>query len=138
MQLQDKLLSTNQYFLLGTWLKYLDTWSDSPEELARLSYDARSILTTWGDRKASETGLHDYANKDWAGLTGDYYQRRWQLYFQSLEEALRKNTTPKQLDWFALGDEWNREKKHYSSDGEGDSYAEASRVAQELHLSGQQ
>lgn len=137
MQLQDKLLSTNQYFMLGTWLKYLGTWSDSPEELDRLSYDARSILTSWGDRKASETGLHDYANKDWAGLTGDYYQKRWQLYFQSLEQALRENSTPKQLDWFALGDEWNREKKHYNSDEQGDSYVEASRVAQVLHLSGQ-
>jgi alpha-N-acetylglucosaminidase len=138
MQLQDQLLSTNKYFLLGTWLKYLPSWANSPEEQARLSYDARSILTTWGDRKASESGLHDYANKDWAGLTADYYQKRWQLYFDALGEALQTNTEPKKLDWFALGDEWNREDNHYSSEEKGDSYVQASRVAQELHLSDRQ
>ena len=46
-------------------------------ERARLEYDARSILTSWGDRTASEAGLHDYGNKDWAGLTSDLYLKRW-------------------------------------------------------------
>ena len=73
MQLLDTLLQTNQYFLLGRWLQYVPPWASSPAELAQLNYDARSILTTWGDRKASEFGLHEYANRDWAGLTADYY-----------------------------------------------------------------
>ena len=33
MQLQDKLLATNQYCLLGLWLSYLPAWSASPQEL---------------------------------------------------------------------------------------------------------
>ena len=84
MQLLDNLLRTNQYFLLGRWLSYVPPWAISPAELSPLNYDARSILTTWGDRKASEAGLHEYANRDYAGLTSDYYAPRWQLYFDSL------------------------------------------------------
>ncbi len=56
MQLQNDLLQTNESFLLGRWLSYVPPWASSPAELARLNYDARSILTTWGDRHASETG----------------------------------------------------------------------------------
>ena len=57
MQLQDNLLRTNSFFLLGKWLSFVPPWASSPAELDRLNYDARSILTTWGDRKASEFGL---------------------------------------------------------------------------------
>jgi alpha-N-acetylglucosaminidase len=59
-------------------------WSSSPLSSPQLNYDARSILTTWGDRKASEAGLHEYANRDYAGLTADYYAPAGSLYFDSL------------------------------------------------------
>jgi hypothetical protein len=43
--------------------------------------DQQRAVGTWGDRKASEAAsLHDYGNKDWSGLTGDYYRVRWQTY----------------------------------------------------------
>ena len=69
MELQNELLSTNESFMLGPWLDRVPAWASSLGERARLEYDARSILTTWGGRTASEAGLHDYGNKDWAGLT---------------------------------------------------------------------
>jgi alpha-N-acetylglucosaminidase len=135
MDLQDQLLATNRFFLLGSWLAQVQPWASSPEELARLDYDARSLLTTWGDRKASEgASLHDYGNKDWAGLTRDYYRLRWQRYFQSLDEALRTGTAPKPIDWFALGDGWNRGTQHYIDQAVGATYAVATRIAQTLHL----
>ena len=76
--------------------------------VARLEHDARSILTTWGERKASEGAeLHDYGNKDWAGLTADYYLPRWKRYFDSLDTALRTGRPPQPIDWYAMGDAWN-------------------------------
>ncbi|WP_263359846.1 alpha-N-acetylglucosaminidase [Acidicapsa ligni] len=134
MEMQDELLSSNQSFLLGEWLRYVSAWASSDAESARLFYDARSILTTWGDRKAAEAGLHDYGNKDWAGLTGDYYLRRWKLYFESLERALQMHAEPEQIDWFAIGDKWNREHQQYSAQAQGDSYAIALRIAEHLGL----
>lgn len=135
MQLQDQLLSSNKSFLLGSWLHYVAPWADSSAEYARLAYDARSILTTWGDRTAAEAGLHDYGNKDWAGLTADYYLERWERYFQTLDQALQLHAEPKPVDWFAMGEKWNRGRQLYPMQAKGDSYAIALRIARRLGLS---
>lgn len=133
MDLQDELLSTNRFFLLGHWLAAVDPWASTPEERARLNYDARSILTTWGDRKASEgASLHDYGNKDWAGLTRDYYRLRWATYFNALDEQLRTGTVAKPIDWFAMGDAWNHATQHYPDQPVGDAYDVATRIAKAL------
>lgn len=135
MRLQDDLLKTNEDFLLGRWLSYVPAWASSPEELDRLNYDARSILTTWGDRKASEQGgLHEYGNKDWAGLTSSYYMPRWKMYFGSLARSLETGNPPKPIDWYAFGDRWNHGRRRFNATPAGDSYAAAMAIATDLGL----
>jgi alpha-N-acetylglucosaminidase len=135
MDLQDQLLATNRFFLVGTWLAGVRSWASNPTEAQRLEYDARSLLTTWGDRKASERAdLHDYGNKDWAGLTRDYYRARWQTYFNALDADLRTGNRAGPIDWFALGDAWNRSVRSYSDRTHGDAYVIAQRVARTLNL----
>lgn len=135
MDLQDRLLATNRFFLTGQWLAQVQPWAATAEERARLDYDARSLLTTWGDRKASDDGnLHDYGNKDWAGLTRDYYRLRWQTYFQSLDDALRTGASAKPIDWFAMGERWNRAAQRYADQPAGDAYEAAAQVARALQL----
>jgi len=132
MHLQDTLLATNDHFLLGRWLSFVPPWASSPAEQAKLNYDARSILTTWGDRHASETGLHEYANRDWAGLTRDYYETRWQMYFDSLRKSMATGAPPAPIDWFAFGDHWNRSRNAYTTRAAGDAYAVAMDVARQI------
>jgi alpha-N-acetylglucosaminidase len=133
MSLQDDLLATRRSFLVGTWLACVQPWASAPVERARLNYDARSILTTWGDRKASDgAALHDYGNRDWAGLTRDYYRRRWAAYFRSLDEELRTGRPARAIDWFALGDAWNRGTQHYSNQPPGDPRVIAAQIAAEF------
>lgn len=134
MDLEDTLLATNSSFLLGTWLHWVSPWAANEDELRRLQYDARSILTTWGDRTASEAGLHDYGNKDWAGLVSDYYRPRWQLYFQQLDESLKTGRAPAAIDWFQIGERWNRSMAPYAAVPHGDSWLAANRVAHELDV----
>jgi alpha-N-acetylglucosaminidase len=134
MQLQNDLLQTSPYFLLGRWLSFVPPWASSPQEFDRLNYDARSILTTWGDRKASEFGLHEYGNRDWAGLTSDYYRPRWQMYFNSLSVSLATGDAPKRIDWYAFGDRWNRSRKVFNANPQGDPYTAAVAIARALHL----
>ncbi|MGA2709353.1 MAG: alpha-N-acetylglucosaminidase [Steroidobacteraceae bacterium] len=135
MDLQDQLLAANRFFLVGTWLADVGAWASSREEDAILKNDARSILTTWGDRKASEgADLHDYGNKDWAGLTRDYYRARWQAYFESLDAELRSGPHGGSIDWFALGDAWSHGTEAYSDRPHGDAYAIARRIASALKL----
>ena len=135
MDLEDELLSTDRSFLVGTWLVQVEPWASTPAERARLDYDARSLLTTWGDRKASDDAhLHDYGNRDWAGLTRDYYRVRWALFFHSLDEELRTGRRAQPIDWFALGEAWNRGTQHYPDQPRGDPHAVAERVAHELGI----
>ncbi|MGH8158515.1 MAG: alpha-N-acetylglucosaminidase [Rhodanobacter sp.] len=135
MQLQDQLLASNRWFLLGSWLARVPGWASDADELARLEHDARSILTTWGERKASEgADLHDYGNKDWAGLTRDYYLPRWKRYFASLDAALRTGQPAMPIDWYALGNAWNHGNQHYASEPQGNAWDVASEVASALHL----
>jgi len=138
--MQDELLGANRFFLVGDWLGQVRPWASTPEEAAQLDYDARSILTTWGDRKASEgADLHDYGNKDWAGLTADYYRARWQTFFESLDAELRAGgpggtgSPGGPIDWFALGDAWNHGAQRYSDRPQGDAYAIANRIAASLN-----
>jgi len=134
MQLQNDLLQTSPFFLLGRWLSFVPPWASSPAELDRLNYDARSILTTWGDRKASEFGLHEYGNRDWAGLTSDYYMPRWRMYFESLSISLATGEPPRSIDWYAFGDHWNHSRKVYSANPQGDPYTAALAIARTLHI----
>jgi alpha-N-acetylglucosaminidase len=133
MQMEDKLLSTNEYFLLGRWLSYVPAWSSSPADLEHIEYDAHSILTTWGDRTASAE-LHEYGNRDWAGLVSGYYAPRWKMYFESLDAALRSGTQPRPIDWYTFGDAWNRSTKHYAAESSGDTYAASLAIAKSLGL----
>ena len=136
MELQDQLLATDRSFLVGTWLGFVTPWASTPAELARLSYDARSLLTTWGDRKASDVAhLHDYGNKDWAGLTRDYYRVRWATYFHALDEELCTGQPAAPIDWYALGEAWNRGTQHYADKPRGDARHVAARIAQVLGIS---
>ncbi|MGD0832080.1 MAG: alpha-N-acetylglucosaminidase [Terracidiphilus sp.] len=135
MDVEDRLLATNRYFLLGPWLGATAPWAESSRERAQLEYDARSILTTWGDRQASESGLHDYGNKDWSGLTHDFYRMRWQVFFADLGHSLESGTPPKPIDWFALGDAWNRRARQYPVHPVGNSHAIAEQIGKELEIS---
>jgi len=134
MELQDASLATNETFLLGRWLAYLPAWSSSPAEFDKINYDARSILTTWGDRHASEYGLHEYGNRQWAGLTSDYYLPRWRMYFAALDASLASSTPVGKIDWYAFGDRFNHSRKVYSAHPQGDSYAAALAIAKDLGL----
>ncbi len=133
MAMEDRLLGTNEYFLLGRWLRYVPAWASSPKDLERIEYDAHSILTTWGDRTASAS-LHEYGNRDWAGLVSGYYSPRWKLYFESLDRSLRDGSAPVAIDWYAFGDEWNRSTKQYAAQPSGDTYAASLEIAQALGL----
>jgi alpha-N-acetylglucosaminidase len=134
MALQDKLLAANDFFLVGKWLSYVPAWSSSPEDLEHMNYDARSLITTWAQRQGAEHGLNDYGNRDWAGLTRDYYIPRWQAFLETLNTALATNTEPAKIDWFAFGERWNHGTQTYSPQAAGDTYAIATEIAEVLHL----
>ncbi|MEV6520729.1 alpha-N-acetylglucosaminidase TIM-barrel domain-containing protein [Longispora sp. NPDC051575] len=126
LALLDQLLGSDKRFLLGTWLA-------GSTATAAAEYDARSIITTWGPRIASTDGyLRDYANRELSGLVADFYAMRWDRYLDSVDAALVAGGSPAAIDWFAVEDTWNRERKTYTTTPTGDPYTLAAQVRDNL------
>ncbi|MGW1891465.1 alpha-N-acetylglucosaminidase [Streptomyces sp. NPDC002004] len=129
MDLLERLLATDSAHLLGRWVAEARAWGADAAEQDRLAYDQLSLLTVWGTRKGADAGLHDYANREWAGLVGGLYRLRWSAYFTELAAAVREHRTPTAIDWFALEDRWTRNPGTLTTRPTGDTY----KVALEVH-----
>jgi len=81
----DELLATRKEFLLGRWLNDAKRWGDNDAERAKYEWNARRVLTLWGTGRV----IRDYARKEWSGMLGGFYRKRWAMYFKALGEALK-------------------------------------------------
>jgi hypothetical protein len=124
----DRLLATREEFLLGPWLEDARRWGATPAEQAKCAWNARRVLTLWGETKA----INDYARKQWSGMLSGYYAPRWKRY---LDAALKSLRAGKPLDEAKLQGEilewtkqWADGPETYPTRPSGDSVA----VAREL------
>lgn len=83
----DRLMSTNEAFLLGKWISDARDWGTTHEEKALYEKNARDLVTLWGGKDAF---LHDYASKQWAGLFKGFYKQRWQMFINEVDECISK------------------------------------------------
>ena len=97
----DELLNTNQNFMLGRWTNMARGIADEATGTTEadrqwLELDnARTLITTWGARDASESGgLRDYSYREWGGMMKDFYYDRWNTFFKNLDAG------KSQPDWF--------------------------------------
>lgn len=143
----DRLLGTNRLFRLGNWTETARKAAAEVEGATTATPDwyefdnARTLITTWGDRGPCEWGLRDYSYRQWQGMLSDYYYPRWDYYFNHAEGKL--STPP--AGWFysewnwahELQGEWGASAKgtkmksprtYYSAAPEGDTYTVAAEV----------
>jgi len=124
----DELLATRREFLLGRWLEDAKRWGTNEAERAGFEWNARRVLTLWGEGPA----IDDYACKEWSGLIAGYYRPRWQRFFDELSTDLRED---KPFDekafqaalrpWMA---QWSDGRETYPTEPSGDSVAVARRL----------
>lgn len=102
----DELLNTNKNFMLGRWTNMARGIADEVSGTTEadrqwLELDnARTLISTWGNRDASENGgLRDYSYREWGGMLKDFYYDRWQKFFTNLDAGRS------QPDWFEH--DWN-------------------------------
>ncbi len=81
----DELLSTRKDFLLGKWIADARSCGADEKEKDLYEMNARDIITLWGDK---ESGLHEYSNRQWAGLIKGFYKPRWQQYFEYMKQKM--------------------------------------------------
>ncbi|MER6394915.1 alpha-N-acetylglucosaminidase [Kitasatospora sp. NPDC001603] len=133
LALVDRLSGTDARSMVGPWIAAARSWGADAAERDRLEYDARSVLAKWSGRVPSDVhGLHDYANREWAGLVAGLYARRWSSYFSSLDEALTSGAPPASIDWFAMDDAWSRQTAPLPTSPSGDQVDLAREVAKAL------
>jgi alpha-N-acetylglucosaminidase len=84
----DRLLASNDRFLVGQWIADAKSWATDANETKLLEYNARNQITLWGPNGE----IHDYASKQWAGVTADYYKPRWEFFTQWLVQLVNNGT----------------------------------------------
>ncbi|MBN1444083.1 MAG: alpha-N-acetylglucosaminidase C-terminal domain-containing protein [Planctomycetes bacterium] len=124
----DRLLGTRREFLLGRWLEDARRWGRDDDGRARLEWNARRVLTLWGEGPA----IDDYARKEWSGMISGYYRERWRLFLEELESSVRRGEAfdegafqERLRPWMAA---WSGRRETYSAEPRGDSVA----IAEEL------
>ncbi|MCX3062809.1 alpha-N-acetylglucosaminidase [Streptomyces beihaiensis] len=129
MRLSDDVTGTVPAFLLGPWVRAARTIATNAAERAEFERTAKTLITVWGGRATSDPGrLRDYGNREWHGLTADFYVPRWQKWLDELTDALAAGRDPEPVDWFAFEEPWTRERKDYPLRPYGDAYRTAARV----------
>lgn len=96
----DTLLNTHPAFMLGPWIEAAREWGTTEEEKDYYERQARTLLTVWGGPV-----LNDYANRMWGGLVGDYYAKRWNLFFEAVIKAVKEG---KEFDEKAFSEELSK------------------------------
>lgn len=119
----DRLLATQPSMLLGKWINDARKLGKNTREKDYYEKDAKMLITVWGGKQRS---LNDYGNRSWAGLTGDFYKHRWQLFFdeliQSTKHGVKFDDKAFKQKTYEFEDKWLTEKKRYADKPTGDSY----------------
>jgi alpha-N-acetylglucosaminidase len=100
----DRLLAARPEYQLSSRIKAARACAASGEEADLYERNARMQITIWGGPE-----LHDYARKEWAGLTSSFYAPRWRMFFEALlaankehpfdEQAWDKKIAAWESDW---------------------------------------
>jgi hypothetical protein len=119
---EDELLASRPEFLLGWWLEDPKRWGSNDAERRLCEMNARTIITLWGPR---DSILHEYAQREWAGLLRGFYLPSWGLFVRRIDETLAAG---KPLDAAKLeGDlrdlelAWTRGTEPYAAAPRGDA-----------------
>jgi alpha-N-acetylglucosaminidase len=78
----DRLLATHPDYSLQMWVDYARSHGSDEARKNQYEANAKRLITTWGGWQ------EDYAARFWAGLVGDYYIPRRQIYVAEGAEAL--------------------------------------------------
>lgn len=122
----DLLLASRKEYLLGSWLEDAKRWGDTDEEKALYEWNARNIITLWGEEctEGQYDDLNTYAYKQWSGLFTDYHLVRWNRFFNEVEEAMKSNKEWDRSVFLESSCQWEKnwslERNTFQSSPEGD------------------
>jgi hypothetical protein len=119
VDLLNRLGAQDPSFMLGRWIASSRAAAADADEETQLEFDACSLLVEWGPESSRDSGVHDYANREWNGLL-EHYGDRWAAYFSMLLDTLEKNEPIREIDWFSMDRDWAKRRKQFPEHVEGD------------------
>lgn len=117
----NQVVGANTAFLFGPWVAEAKAAGRGSAEQAQLEFDARSLLLEWGPAASRDSGVHDYANREWNGLL-EFYRERWARYFAALDASLASGKPVETIDWFDMDQNWAKQDNSYPLRPAGDAY----------------
>ena len=117
IDLQDRVLSTQDEFLTGRWIENARNMLEDADDWTKdlFEFNARAQISTWGGKSAANSGgLHDYSNRQWNGITGTLYKTRWQVWIDLLDDSARNKEWARPSvsadQWFEIEYRWANQK----------------------------
>ena len=128
----DALLLTNRKFLLGHWLGMAKNKAAGNATEAKLyEKNARNIITTWGNKNSN---LHDYAQRQYGGMMGDFNYTRWKMFLDHCSKALNTkkpfNSGPAEKRIRNYEEKWISQQNTYPTKIKGNAITEAKKIAE--------
>jgi alpha-N-acetylglucosaminidase len=129
----DELLATRPEYLLGNWLEDARRWGGSRAEKDRLEWNARRVLTMWGD----QTQIRDYSRRQWSGMLTGFYLPRWEKFFAAADAALASGASFDEVAFDRGLQDWERHwadrHESYPTRPRGDSIRVSRRLWETYH-----
>lgn len=94
----DRFLSNRSEMTLARWVNASHNLATDDEERKYFDFNARTQITLWGDIDGNTTDLFDYAWKEWSGLIGEYYYKRWEIFYTYLIDATKHHRRPRLIN----------------------------------------
>lgn len=94
---QCKIMADSPIRTLDENLSRATRYGIDADEKAYFAYQLKLLITSWGDRKASEI-LHDYACREWSGMLERFYRPRWEHYIRYLWAHFDTGEEDRELD----------------------------------------
>lgn len=103
----EKVTGSSRYSVLGKWISSAKALADNHDDFSKKLYEfnAKALITTWGAYNQARS-LHDYSNRQWSGLIGDFYKPRWERWIENRINELEGKPFETNIDWFAWEWDW--------------------------------
>lgn len=112
IRLEDRILGFCPDFTLENWIQASRSVLAGTDEQEKnlFEFNARALITTWGDYQNSEDCLLDYSNRQWAGVTESYCLKRWEHFVRRYTDSLKTGREPEPFAYFPMEWAWANRK----------------------------
>ncbi|KAK9834371.1 hypothetical protein WJX84_011165 [Apatococcus fuscideae] len=122
----ETLLASHEGFLLGPRIEEARAAGNSTADKALFEWNLRTQITIWGTGEDNDSDVHDYANKEWAGLMQSFYRSRWSIWLHRLEADLVRgkeyDAVAVQKDFLSFTTGWtHRQDEEFSLEPSGNT-----------------